>query len=120
MASHNQLGRRGEVLAADFLESKGYTILERNWRYRRAEVDIIALKSETLAIVEVKTRSSERMGAPQSFVGRKKIRLLVEAVNAYVRNRGINVEVRFDIVAIVYTRQGPKLQHLKDAFYHFD
>ena len=95
-------------------------ILERNWRHRKAEIDIIALKGETLAVVEVKTRNTDKFGKPQDFVNQKKIGLMVRAVNAYVILRNLDVEVRFDIIGIVGRGQSSRLEHLEDAFFYFD
>jgi len=119
MAIHNELGKKGEELAAEFLQEKGYRILNRNWRYKKAEIDLIVQKKDVLAVVEVKTRSSNYFGNPQDFVNQKKIQLLVEAMNEYVISRDLDVEVRFDIVAIVKTNNDFKIEHLKDAFLHF-
>ncbi len=103
MAIHNELGKKGEELATKFLQKNNYLILERNWRFKKAEVDIIAQKDTTLAIVEVKTRSSDYFGNPQDFVNQKKIKLLVEAINEYVISKDLDVEVRFDIISILKT-----------------
>jgi len=119
MASHNELGNKGEQLAVDFLIKKGYDIIERNYRFDKAEVDIIAQQKDTLAIVEVKTRSSKDFGNPQDFVNTKKIKLLVKAVDEYVVMNDLDVEVRFDIIAIVKQGKGFDIEHLEDAFYHF-
>lgn len=119
MAKHNELGELGEDLAVEELEKNGYEIVERNWRYKKAEIDIIARKNEFLAIVEVKTRSSDYMGNPQDFVSPKKIKLLVEAVNEYVVSKDLDVEVRFDIIAIIINQNKLTLEHLEDAFFHF-
>ena len=73
MAEHNDLGKFGEELAVEFLEKNGYTILETNWFFNKAEIDIIAQKENILAVVEVKTRSSLDFGLPQEFVKPKKI-----------------------------------------------
>ena len=100
MAEHNDLGKFGEELAVDFLEKNGYEILETNWVFDKAEIDIIAQKNGILAVVEVKTRSSIEFGLPQDFVKPKKIQLLVKAINEYVTQNDLDVEVRFDIVAI--------------------
>jgi putative endonuclease len=81
MAEHNDLGKQGEALAVEFLQKNGYTILETNWTFQKAEVDIIARKNNVLAVVEVKTRSSIDFGLPQDFVNPKKIQLLVKAIN---------------------------------------
>jgi putative endonuclease len=119
MALHNELGKKGEQLAVNFLSKKGYEIIERNYRFDKAEVDIIAKKKEILAIVEVKTRSSIDFGNPQDFVKPKQIQRLVKAVDEYVTVNGLDVEVRFDIIAIVKNGRSFNIEHLQDAFYHF-
>ena len=100
MDEHNELGKLGEELAVEYLQKEGYTILETNWIFQKAEIDILAQKDNTLAVVEVKTRSSIDFGLPQDFVKPKKIQLLVKAVNAYVTENDLDVDVRFDIIAI--------------------
>lgn len=119
MAEHNDLGKFGEEKAVEFLEKKGYEILETNWTFQKAEVDIIAKKGTTLAIVEVKTRSSLDFGLPQDFVKPKKIQLLVKAVNEFVISKDLEVEVRFDIIAVHKQEEKITLEHLKNAFYYF-
>ena len=118
MAKHNDLGMFGEELAVDFLIETGYTILETNWRYQKAEVDIIAQKENTVVAVEVKTRSTNDFGDPQDFVNKKKIRLLTMAMDEYINRHHLDVEVRFDIVAITLNKE-LEIEHLKDAFYYF-
>lgn len=119
MAKHNELGTFGEELAVEFLQKNNYQIIEQNWRFKKAEIDILALKNNTLAIVEVKTRSNDFFGNPQDFVSQKKIQLLVAAVNEYVNNKNLQVEVRFDIIAITKNQHNFNIEHLKDAFFHF-
>jgi putative endonuclease len=119
MAEHNDLGKLGEELAVDFLEKNGYEILETNWTFQKAEVDIIAKKDAILAVIEVKTRSSLDYGLPQDFVKPKKIQLLVKAINEYVTQNDIDVDVRFDIVAIHKENNEFILEHIKDAFHYF-
>jgi putative endonuclease len=119
MASHNELGKLGEELAVEYLRENGYTILDTNWTFQKAEIDIIAQIENTLAIVEVKTRSSLEFGLPQDFVKPKKIQLLVKAVDAYVCERDLDLEVRFDIVAIYKEGKSFAIEHLIDAFYYF-
>ncbi|MDP2089656.1 MAG: YraN family protein [Flavobacteriaceae bacterium] len=119
MAEHNTLGQLGEDLAADYLLRNGYKILERNWRFRKAEVDLIAQKEDVLAVVEVKTRTSADFGNPQDFVNPKKIKLLVGAINEYVISKNLEVSVRFDIIAILQQGNKTSLEHLEDAFYIF-
>ena len=119
MAEHNELGKQGEEQAVDFLQKNGYDILETNWIFQKAEIDIIARKDETLAIIEVKTRSSIDFGLPQDFVKPKKIQLLVKAVNEYVNQNQLDVSVRFDIIAIHKNANKFIIDHLEDAFLHF-
>ena len=119
MAQHNELGKKGEQLAIDYLVEKGYTILDKNWRFQKAEIDIIAQKENTLAVVEVKTRSSDYFGNPQDFVNPKKIQLSVSAINEYVISKDLDVDVRFDIIAIHYTKANIDIEHIEEAFYYF-
>jgi len=119
MAQHNELGKKGEQLAVDFLLKKGYAICDTNWRYQKAEVDIIAQKADVLAVVEVKTRSSTDFGNPQDFVKPKKVKLLVKAIDEYVISKDLDVEVRFDIIAIVKEKDSFNIEHIEDAFLHF-
>jgi putative endonuclease len=119
MADHNELGKKGEKIAVDFLIKDGYKILETNYRYLKAEVDVIAQKEDVLAVVEVKTRSTAYFGDPQDFITTKKIKLLLSAIDYYVVQRDLDVEVRFDIIAIIQQKKETKIEHLKDAFLHF-
>jgi len=119
MAQHNELGKKGEQLAVDFLQKKGYEILERNYRYQKAEIDIIARLNNTLCAVEVKTRSTPDFGNPQDFVKPKQIQQLVKAIDFYVIENDLDVEVRFDIVAIIKNKLGTKIEFFENAFLHF-
>lgn len=119
MAEHNDLGKLGEELSVEFLQKNGYTILEINWTFQKAEIDIIAQKENVLVIVEVKTRSSIDFGSPQDFVKPAKIQLLVKAVNEYVISNNLDLEIRFDIIAVYKEGKEFKIEHLEDAFYHF-
>lgn len=120
MAKHNELGKLGEELAVDFLTEKGYEILETNWVFQKAEIDIIALKNDVLAVVEVKTRSNVDFGLPQEFVKSKKINLLVKAINEYVISNDLDVDVRFDIIGICVNGKEFEIEHLEEAFFYFD
>lgn len=119
MAQHNELGKKGEQLAVDFLLKNKYEIIERNYRFDKAEVDIIALKEDILAVIEVKTRSTIDFGNPEDFVKPKQIKNLVKAVDEYVNENDLDIEVRFDIIAIVKEKKGFSIEHLENAFYHF-
>lgn len=119
MAEHNELGKKGEDEAAAYLLKKGYKILERNYRFRKAEIDIIAQKGEVLVAVEVKTRSTPHFGNPQDFVKPKKIKLMVSAFDHYIIDKKLDVNARFDIVAIIKNKSGMRIEHLEDAFLYF-
>ncbi|MEO1031275.1 MAG: YraN family protein [Bacteroidota bacterium] len=119
MAQHNDLGKKGEQLAVNFLLENKYTIVERNYRFDKAEIDIIAKKNDVLAIVEVKTRSTTDFGNPQDFVKPKQIKNIVKAVDQYVIQNNLDVEVRFDIIAIVKKPERFEIEHLENAYYHF-
>lgn len=119
MADHNELGKEGEDLAVAHLLKNGYKIVARNFRYQKAEVDIIARKKDVLAVIEVKTRSTPDFGDPQNFVKQKQINSLVKAIDYFVNDHDLEVNVRFDIIAIIRNRSGTRIEHLKDAFLHF-
>lgn len=119
MADHNDLGKLGEELAIAFLEKNNYKILETNWVFQKAEIDIIAQKNDVLAVVEVKTRSTIDFGLPQDFVKPKKIQLLAKAVNEYVISNDLDLTVRFDIIAINKEGKDFTIDHIEDAFFYF-
>ena len=116
MAEHNDLGKIGEELAVNYLIEKGYEILERNWRNKHKEIDIIAKDGGTLVIVEVKTRQSDGFGEPDMAVTRQKQMRLVYAANAYVFRNRLDLDIRFDIISIVFNQGNPKIDHIEDAF----
>jgi putative endonuclease len=119
MAQHNKLGNEGEDLAVALLQKKGYSILAKNYRYLKAEVDIIALKGKILVAVEVKTRSTPEFGDPREFLKPAQIKRLVEAVDHFVNSKGLDYEVRFDFIGIIKNKLGTRLEHIEDAFLHF-
>ena len=117
MSTNLELGNRGESLAEKYLLEIGYQILERNWRFSRAEVDIIAKDGEILVFVEVKTRSSEIFGKPEESISPQKEALLKDAAAVYMEQIGHDWEIRFDIIAIVIKGGGYSFEHFKDAFF---
>jgi putative endonuclease len=119
MSVQNERGREGEQRAVDYLISRGYTVIQRNYRYLKAEIDIMAIKDDILAIVEVKYRSSSHLGNIADTVTKKKIKLMVLAADHYVTEQHIDLEVRFDIITILKTKDVIRIEHLEDAFYHF-
>jgi putative endonuclease len=119
MGKHNEFGKEGEKIAADFLKEKGYEIKYQNYRYLKSEVDIIAQKNDVLAIVEVRARSNDKIIPIADTITKKKINLLVQGANQYVIENDLDVEVRFDVVTILKNRYVFKIEHLESAFYHF-
>jgi len=119
MGVHNEFGKEGEELAAAYLVKKGYLIICRNYRYLKAEIDIIAQKGNTIAIIEVKSRSSAYFENIAETVSKKKIGLLVTATDYYVNTNKLEREVRFDIITILKKNDKFLIEHLEDAFYHF-
>lgn len=116
MAHHIDFGKQGEEIAAQYLIDKGYEILERNWRNRHMEIDIIAKDGDELVIVEVKTRQTDEYGNPDVAVTLQKQRLLISAANAYLFRNNLDVETRFDIISIVFKEGKPVIEHIEDAF----
>lgn len=117
MAEHNEIGIMGEELATAYLKKKGYIILKKNYRFKSAEVDIIAKQGGLLVVVEVKTRQSEYMAGPEITVTRKKQRSIIKVANEYIQLHDWQGETRFDIISIVLTDTIQKIEHLEDAFY---
>lgn len=93
-------GKKGEDLAVAYLQQKGFIILERNWRFSHAEIDIIAAKNAVLHFVEVKTRKSLKYGAPEESVSVKKMNQLKKGAEEYQFRNNEWKEVQFDVLAI--------------------
>lgn len=117
MAAHNELGNEGEQIAVNFLRRNDYLVLEQNWHFKQKEIDIIAIKDETLVIIEVKTRSTETWEHPSEAITRAKIRFLVDATEAFIEERDIDKEVRFDIISVISHNGKWKVEHIEEAFY---
>jgi len=113
----HELGRKGEEITKEYLRSIGYEILEENWFSHHLEIDIIAKDGNDLVIVEVKARGTESYEHPSEAVSTKKIRFLVNAAEAYIQQKDINLDTRFDVVSIIFSKGSYKLEHFKDAFY---
>ncbi len=121
MATHNEIGMKGEVLALQYLERKGYTIKEINWRWGHYEIDIIAQLGNVLVIVEVKTRSNAYFGFPERSVHDAKKAFLARAASEYKELHSLEMDTRFDIVAIVMKDKGDyQIEHFEDAFFPYD
>lgn len=110
------LGKYGEDLACDYLKKTGYKIIERNFRIRGGEIDVIAMDKKTLVYVEVKTRSSHQFGLPEESVTYHKIKFLERASKFYRLQRKHLPELeRIDVVAIDLSESEPKIKLIKNA-----
>jgi putative endonuclease len=120
MAEHNELGKTGEQLAAEYLKTKGFEVLETNWRFKQYELDLIVKmpNRDTIVFVEVKTRQTNYFGYPETFVTKAKQKLIAKAAALYLDENGLNdAPVRFDVVAVTITPQQTHIHHIDDAFF---
>ncbi len=117
MAKHNELGKKGEEIAKNMLIDKGWEILDTNWRFDKDELDIVAKDGDEIVIVEVKTRSTDFFGYPEDAVDSKKEKFLIRATESYIEENNIDVDTRFDIIAIILNDKETKIHHIVDAFY---
>lgn len=116
MHNRNQ-GTEGENAAVEYLQNKGYRILERNFRYERGEIDIIAEQGSQVIFVEVKSRRSKLYGEPEDAITEAKCRQLWKVAQGYLDRHDLDEQCcRFDVIAIVYEKQVPVIRHTEDAF----
>lgn len=117
MATTRKKGQQAEELAVAFLRKKGYRILHTNWIHNHREMDVVAMDGDELVVVEVKMRESSFFENPEDAVSRQKIRFLVDAAEAYVLKYDMQVDIRFDVIAIVMKGdKGTEIEHFEDAF----
>ena len=112
-----QLGKQAEDLAVGYLQNKGFKILKRNYRYKKAEIDIIAQKNTCLVFVEVKARTSQGFGYPEEAVGPTQQKLIRSAAENYMRAHDWNQAIRFDVIALLQQKGVMEIMHFEDAFY---
>ncbi len=112
-----QIGNKGEAIAIEYLISKGFSILTRNWQYLHRELDIVAQQGDTIVFFEVRARQIGSLVDPIQSITRKKQRLLVEADNLYIQKMNITGEVRFDLICITYGNNKTNIEHIENAFY---
>lgn len=121
MATHTDFGKKAEDLAVEHLQKNGYKILVRNFRFQKAEIDIIAEKDNLIVVVEVKARSTDAFILPQEAVTKTKIKLIVSAANHFMEEFNKNQEVRFDIISVLPDEKGNlTIEHIENAFEAFD
>lgn len=113
-----ELGDRGERMAEEYLKKKGYRIIERNFRGRYGEVDIIARQGETVVFVEVKTRSGKQFGTPKEAVDPRKAKRIIKASQEYLQSEGSveDTSMRFDVIGISIENDAPVYEHIEAAF----
>lgn len=117
---HNiEVGTKGEDIAVNYLRKKDYRIIERNWRFRHKEIDIVAGHGDCLVVVEVKTRTGRTYGDPVAGVTLKKQAFLIQAAEFYLYNNNLDMDVRFDIIIVRFERDRSDIEHIKDAFHPF-
>ena len=117
VSNHIKTGKTGEDIAYSFLAANGHIILERNWRYRHLEIDIISETTDFIVFTEVKTRNIKNITEPWRAVNKKKQLLLIRAANVYILRKKTTKEVRFDIISIIIHPSGePELEYIQDAF----
>ena len=123
MATTAEIGRRGEDVAAEFLEAKGYYILDRNYRFGREEIDLVSFQPNPgntggeIVIVEVKARSGTRYGPPEAAVDLPKQKAILRVTEAYLHERRLMPSpVRFDVVAVLFGTDEPVVEHFENAF----
>lgn len=111
------LGKKGEEIAAGLLEKNGYKILYRNYKTKLGEIDIVACDKDTVCFIEVKTRHSDKFGLPSEAVSPAKKRQLSKAALTFLKEKNLmDKSARFDIISIIYSKEGPKPDLIKDAF----
>lgn len=121
MATHNDFGKKAEDLAVEYLIKNSYKILVRNFRFQKAEIDIIAEKDNLIIVTEVKARSTDIFILPQEAVTKTKIKSIVSAANHYLEEFNKNQEVRFDIISVLPDeKKNLIIEHIENAFEAFD
>ncbi len=112
-----ELGKRGEEVALRFLKKNGYQILQKNYVCKMGEVDIIAREKDTLAFIEVKTRTTKAFGPPQLAVNASKQMQLSKAALSFIKEKRLEeAKARFDVVAIILGPGGEEIELIRDAF----
>ena len=115
--SRQSLGKKGEALAIQYLTERGYTILDRNFRFDRGEIDIVARDSGVIVFIEVKTRKTGSVGAPEEAVTARKRDQIWKVAEGYLYERQLSdAECRFDVIAVKQENGSPKISHFKDVF----
>ncbi|NNE30354.1 MAG: YraN family protein [Saprospiraceae bacterium] len=111
-------GQLGETIALEYLLREGFSLLEKNWRHRKAEIDLILQEGGTIVFIEVKTLQSDAHGSPESNITRRKLDLMWDAAGAYMDESGHMGEIRFDFISVILkSPDSYKVVHNRDAFW---
>lgn len=117
MASHNEIGKEGEKLAAEWLIKKGFTLIHQNWRYSHYEIDIVASKDKFLHFIEVKARNFSPFGYPEDSVTKKKFKHLQKAADQYLFLNNGHPWIQYDILSItLHQHKKPEYFFIEDVF----
>ncbi len=117
MLSTREIGVLAEKHAKEYLLELGYQILDTNWQFGHLELDIVAREADQLVIVEVKSRNGIRYEHPSEAITDIKIRRIVDAAEAYIFQKDLHCDTRFDVITVIFFGDIPELEHFKDAFY---
>jgi len=119
MKDKQKIGKIGEYAAVEYLIKHAYEVIERNWRYHKAEIDIIAKRNDLLIFVEVKTRQTDRYGKPEDFVSFAQRNMIVNAASRYMSKVNHEWAVQFDVIGILINQKGmvQRLNHYEDVFF---
>lgn len=117
MVSQREIGEIAEGLAQQYLLGLGYEIRDTNWYHGHNELDIVARDGDQLVVVEVKSRNGIRYEHPSEAVTNAKMKRIVETAEAYIFEKDLELETRFDVITIIFFNQRHELEHFKDAFY---
>ncbi len=115
--AHIKLGKKGEKIAIDFLKAKGFLILASNFRFKKAEIDIIAKKGQCLFFVEVKTRNGRGLVHAENSINKTKQNLYFMAAQEYCQKESIECSIQFDVIVIELFAYGKELYYFPDSFY---
>ncbi len=117
--SRKEVGNKGEKLAAKFLKRKGYKIIQRNYKCKLGEIDIIAEQDRTIVFVEVKTRRTQEFGPPQNAITAAKRSQISKVALFYIREKKfVDQSCRFDVIGITFSPESrkPRIEHIENAF----
>jgi len=112
-----ELGDFGELKAFEYLQKKGFQIIDQNYRFHRNEVDLVYKNQNKVVFVEVKTRQTAEIGPPWKSVTRQKQNQIIKCAHHYMVSKDLDAEVQFDIISIVHNAHGTFIEHIEEAFY---